>query len=145
MQQITVKPNGRIILYRPNNPFKQYVTIGKILGRIYYTTRNSEKNQKYNHQNSIGFSYELINDCRDAYDLICVKYDGVPLWSTSRAIVHYGTFTNYATQELQIHLHLSNFKRTKEEALAELKKLNDSDTKKNVIKTKKETELSLFS
>lgn len=120
---LKLKPNGQVILHLPENTYKQYRIIGKIISRIFFTTRSNSKNQTYHYLNSVGFNYRLISD----FDitLICVNYDNENLWTSKEAVLKNGRFTNYKNNGLdkQIHLNLNGFKYTKSEAEKEMNEL----------------------
>ncbi len=116
MEQIIIKPNGRVYLYLPYKSYKPIRQIGGILEGVFYTTRSSQKNQKYNCSNTIGFCYKFINDGN--FELVCVEYDFQKMWTSREAILKNSIFTNYEKNglEKQIHLGLGDFKLTRQEA-----------------------------
>lgn len=119
--QITIKPNGRVVLHLPGKQYKPFRTIGKIDSNTFYTTRSSDKNQKFNNSNSIGFCYNLIRDYRNLINTLCVNYDAKALWTSPAAILKYGSFKNYVKNdlEMQIFLGLEYFKHSPSEAFTE--------------------------
>lgn len=119
--QITIKPNGKVVLYLPGKEYKPYRNIGTIDAHTFYTTRSSEKNQKFNNSDSIGLCYNLIRDYRHIIKSICVNYDAKALWTSPAAILKHGTFRNYVKNdlEMQIFLGLEYFRQTPSEAINE--------------------------
>lgn len=133
-EQIILKPNGDVVLHLPGKDYKPFRTIGSIVDTIFYTFRSSQKNQKYNFGNSVGFCYRLICDYRHLINAICVNHDGYNLWCTPKSVFKYGTFKKYSKNnlELQIHLSLDRFKDSLKEAEKEYFELISSE--KQIVK-----------
>ena len=119
--QLLFKTNGDVILHLPGKAYKPFRTIGAIKNEVFYTTRNSAQNQKYNRENTLAFCYALIAYHKAKFNLVCVNFDGELLWSSPEALMHFGKLKHYSKPdlELQIHLPYEKFRSMKETALRE--------------------------
>ncbi|MCX6163627.1 MAG: hypothetical protein NTU73_02000 [Ignavibacteriae bacterium] len=106
METITLKPNGRVLLFLPDTNYKSVRQIGYIKDRTFNTVRKPE-NHRYNKLNAIGLNYKFLSQGGSYFDLISIEYGFETLETSREYFLEFGDFLHFKNNGLDKQLFLS--------------------------------------
>ncbi len=102
--QITIKPNGRVLLTLPEKDFKSVRQIGYIKDRTFCTAKKQK--HLYRQLNGFGLCYKLLSEGGIYFDKIKIEYGFKFLETTREFYLAHGKFKHYQNNDLEKQIFL---------------------------------------
>lgn len=131
--KLLYKKDGSIFLKLPDNAKgNNFRYVGKLKGDTLFTGKKYKEAHLFLRYSSVGIPELLFESNKEIFKYICMNYENDIYWTSVYALLLKGELVSFSQYkfEVQVHLPLTSWKRTKAEAKEQRKKIRNGEITK---------------